>query len=112
MRMLLMPSPKQKRTMNRDTVSALTERIETAHQTTNELMRVQFESINEKVDTVIQAMESVKRDLKEDDKAIRLEVAANRNKADDRHTEIIKKIYWGAGVLAALEVLVQFLWKK
>lgn len=106
-----MPSPKQTRTMQASTVTALSDKIEAAHEATNELMRVQFEAVNEKVDSVITAVAGVKADLRAEDAAIKRDVTENRILADERHTEIVKKVYWGAGLLAAIELIVQF-WPK
>lgn len=90
-------------------IAALSQQIISSHEQTHKLMQVQFDSVNKNFDRVFETMAEVKKDLTIDNTTIREEVEANRKLADDRHEGIVKRLWMGAGILAALEAVAQ-LW--
>lgn len=90
-------------------VQALAEQIMAAHTTTNELMKVQFAAVDKNFERVHETMAEVKRDLKKETEDVKIEVAANRLKNEDRHLSLVKKVWLGGGILVAVEALLQFI---
>lgn len=88
-------------------VRALGEQILGAHDATNELMKVQFSAVDRNFERVHAAMAEVKKDLKEETERLSKEVEVNRETADDRHLSLVKKVWFGAGMVAILEIAFQ-----
>jgi predicted RNA-binding protein with PIN domain len=91
-----------------EAVFALGAQIMSAHQTTNELMRVQFAAVEKNFARVHETMSEVKKDLKEDAVSIKQDVEDNRKLSDERHLSMVKKVWWITGIIVAIEAMTQF----
>lgn len=107
-----MPSSKDPRKMTPSVVDTLSDRIVSSQETMTRLMDLQFRGVHEKIESLHETVATVKEDLRDEHARLRSEVKENRLIADDRHISLVKKVWAGVGVLAAVETLIQLVWFK
>ena len=62
--------------------------------------------------TLTKSIEELKTTITSNRDDIEKKVESNRLAADDRHDRLSRKVWFGAGVIAALETIYQFALKK
>ena len=76
-------------------------------QSINDLMSVQFANVEKNFDRIHTTMAEMKTENREETQNLERKVDKNRQIAEDRHVSLIKKVWYGAGMIAVFQLLVQ-----
>ena len=81
--------------------AALANAVLAAQTAQHELLREQFKHVNSRLDSQDQALNRLDEKIEKQVAGLSTQIGENREKADERHLGLVKKV-WGFGGLAAL----------
>ncbi len=109
-----MMQPERRRGGSSDIYAALAAQIGAAHEATNGLMKVQFDAVRDQFERIHTSMAALKADMQKETGRLEKEIDVNRsvtetNRAlsEERHISLIKKVWYGAGIIAVFQILLQ-----